>query len=594
MNHVSHGGWTAGSGDQIAGRVKGTWRRFALLLWRAGIPIPLIVVLFLVSKYAVDIGLDKTKYSAAIIAGDVSARTVGLLVTAVLIAWALGSVTTFLSGLADQLISRNLRRMVWRKILHLPLSFFSDTPPREVVSRITTDTETMGRYLMTTVYPFLVSIYTTYAVAARLFEYDPRLTWAVIALVPLLVVLNWVVGKFQFLTQRDVALRRSSLTQRIGEGVSAIPVIKSFGVIRREGQRGDSFIHGLYDATVRQLWIQNGSQGLFRGIGLLQTVVVIGTGVYLMNHGQLTTAQWVAFFMYSVQLSGVISTITGLWSSTKSQQGTIARVSEIVDVPGESQTGEPFTPGSADIRLDDVSFTYRTGAGHERSTALRHISHTFRAGTVTAVLGPSGSGKSSLLAIIDRLYSPDAGQITIGGRPADDFALDSYRAGIGFVGQSGPIISGTIRDNLLLGADRPHPDIEMLDALSIGSSTRDMMSTGLPDGLDTQVGDYGSWLSGGQRRRVLLARAVLQNPRFLLLDEPTAGLDTGAAEDVHRAIRAVSAGRTVILVSHDLRALDIVDEGIVLSRGRITAAGDPGHLRACCAFLQDGADEDER
>lgn len=210
----------------IVPRVRGTWKRFATLLWRSRLPIVSLVVLFVVSKYAVDFGLDQTRYTAQIIAGDVSVEVVLLLLAAVLVGWLLSSLASLLRGVIEQIINRNLRRLVWRHLMRLPLAFFGEAPPREAVSRVTTDTNTLGAFIMKQLYPVIVSLYTTYSVAMRLLEYDARLSIAVVSLVPVLILLAWVLGKFQFFAQRDETVRNANLTQRLAEWVSNIPLIK--------------------------------------------------------------------------------------------------------------------------------------------------------------------------------------------------------------------------------------------------------------------------------------------------------------------------------------------------------------------------------
>lgn len=565
---------------------RGTWRRFAVLLWRARLPIVLIIVLFIVSANAVNIGLDQTKYTAAIIAGDVSVGTVGLLIVAMLLGWLLGSVQGLLTGIIEQIINRNLRRLVWRRVVRLPLSFFHRTPPREAVSRITTDPDAMGQFVMRTVYPFIMSLYTVGAVGMRVFEFDWRLTLVIVGFVPVLVFLSWAVGRFQFFTQRDVTVRNAGLTQRLAEYVANIPLIKAFAVTAREQQHGDAMIGDLYRANVRTGIVSAVSAGLFSTVGLIQTVVLIAAGVFLINQGTLSVPQWVAFFLYAATVTNSISGITGTWERAKAVQGITARVAEIVDAPSESGGTERMPPGDSDIVLDHVSF------GFDGEMILHDLTHTFAQGKLTVVVGPSGSGKSTLLRLLQRLYPPASGEIRVHGRPISDYELGAHRAAFASAGQDAPIVDGTVRENLLLGNDAEFTDDELVTALRLHAG--DDFLANLPEGLDTLTGDYGSKLSGGQRHRICLARALLRRAPFILLDEPTAALDAESEREALDEIRASTRGRTTILVAHTPAAVTIADEVVVIEDGRIAASGRPDAVAAQNEFVREAFQSGDR
>jgi len=558
---------------------RGTWRRFAVLLWRSRLPIVLIVILFVVSKSMVDVGLDQTKYTAQMIAGDVSVEVVMLLVVAMLVSWALGTVSGLLAGIIQQLINRNLRRLVWRSIVRLPASFFQQAPPREAVSRITTDTEDMGRFLMVTVYPMVIAAYSTYAVAARVAQYDLRLSGVIIAFVPLQVLLSWGIGRFEFYTKRDVTVRNASLTQRLAEYVANIPLIKMFAVAQRERQRGNGLIRDLYQARVRTGVVSAVSTSLFSAVGLVQTVLLIAVGVYLINEGAIQTPQWVAFFLYSGTVSTSVGGLITSWTAVKAIQGTTARIAEIVYAKPESSGTAPMPTGGSDIVVEGLSYAY------DGEQVITDLTHTFARNKLTVVVGPSGSGKSTLVRLMLRLHEPTAGQVIVHGRPAPAFELTSYRAAFACVGQDGPIISGTVRENLTLGSDRTFDDDQLIEALCLDGD-RDFLAN-LPDGLDTQAGDYGSKLSGGQRHRIAIARALLRDAPFVVLDEPTAALDSTAEMQALQRIRYATQGRTTILIAHRPAAVAVADEVVVVEDGRVTAAGTPDEVATRSAFIRE-------
>ncbi|WP_448720593.1 ABC transporter ATP-binding protein [Microbacterium natoriense] len=558
---------------------RGTWKRFVVLLWRARLPIVLIIVLFIVSKFSIDVGLDQMQYTGAIIAGDVSVATVALLMAAMLVGWALDSVSGLLAGIIEQLINRNLRRLVWRHVVRLPLAFFRDAPPREMVSRITTDPDSMGRFVMRTLYPLILSLYTIYAVAVRVFEFDARLTLMIVGFVPVLMFLGWAVGRLQYFAQRDVTVRNAGLTQRLAEYVAHIPLIKAFAVTAREQQHGDAMIGDLYRANVRTGIVSAVSYSLFSTVGLMQTAGLIAVGVFLIGRGELSVPEWVAFFLYAGTVANNISSLTGAWEQAKSVQGTTARVAEIVYARGESGGTTPMPRGDGDIEFDALTF------GFDGQPVLQDVTVTFPQSKLTVVVGPSGSGKSTLLRLLQRMHTPSSGRIRLHGRPVSEYELAGYRSAFASAGQDAPIVDGTVRENLLLGDDQVRTDQELEAALRLHAD--DAFLANLPEGLDSQTGDYGSKLSGGQRHRLCLARVLLRDAPFILLDEPTAALDADAERDALDEIRAATQGRTSILVAHTPAALAIADHVIVVENGRITASGAPESVASDSEFLRE-------
>lgn len=321
------------------------------------------------------------------------------------------------------------------------------------------------------------------------------------------------------------------------------------------------------------------SRTLRTTVGLLQTLIVIAVGVRLLDTGDLSTEGWTAFFLYSASVAGISASFTGLWEAMKGVQGTTARVGDIVDAEPERGGSRQLPPGTSDIVVKDVSFTYHGTA------VLPNVSVRFKKGTVTALVGPSGSGKSTLLTLLQRLYEPTTGEICVHDAPLAEYPLDELRTAVRAVSQRGFLVSGTIRDNVLLGVSREVEDDEVLDALCVGGD-RSFLAN-LPAGLDTEVGAYGDKLSGGQRHRVALARALLLDTPFLLLDEPTAALDGLANLVVLQDVRRRSQGRTVIITAHTPAALEVADSVVVLEQGRVTAQGSVDEVYAESGFVRD-------
>ena len=285
------------------------------------------------------------------------------------------------------------------------------------------------------------------------------------------------------------------------------------------------------------------------------------------------------FFLYSITVGGVVTSLTGAWSETKTIQGTTARIAEVIDGESEQGGSRHVPSGPFDIVFDDVSFS------HGDTAVLRNVSHTFARGSCTVLVGPNGSGKSTMLALIQRLYEPTAGSISIEGSPIAEYRLADYRASMSSAPQDVPIVSGTVRTNLLIGLADEYEDRELESALALGCGTAFLEN--MPQGLDTPVGEFGVALSGGQRQRIAMARALLRKSATVLLDEPTAAMDSTTTRSVLRALRESTAGRTVILVAHTPLTVDIADQVVVLENGIITGSGTPETVASHHSFFRE-------
>ena len=244
----------------------------------------------------------------------------------------------------------------------------------------------------------------------------------------------------------------------------------------------------------------------------------------------------------------------------------LVQIAEIMSSRSEAAEREKaFIQPDADIVFDDISFRY------EEQEVLKHVSFTIPKGRVTAIVGPSGAGKTTLLSLLERLYTPDGGEIRFGSTPVERIHLDQWRGATGYIQQASPLLSGTIRDNIAYGLNRPATEDEVVKAARMANAYDFIMK--LPDGFDTQVGAMGGKLSGGQRQRIAIARMIIKNPDYLLLDEATSALDAENETEVQAALTAMMAGRTAVVVAHNLRTVVNADQIIVMNQGRVQAVG---------------------
>ena len=238
----------------------------------------------------------------------------------------------------------------------------------------------------------------------------------------------------------------------------------------------------------------------------------------------------------------------------------------IMKLPDENmQSKMSFALADEDIHFRNVSF------GYQGNSVLDDVSFTIPKGKVTAIVGVSGAGKTTVLNMLERFYEPTEGEILFGNTPVSDIHLNEWRDAFGYIQQNSPLLSCSIRENICYGLDRPVSEQELIEAVKQANAYDFIME--LPNGFDTEVGELGGKLSGGERQRIAIARTLIKNPDYLLLDEATSNLDAKNTADVQTAIRSVVKGRTAIIVSHNMKEIRNADNIIVLNKGKVSSSG---------------------
>jgi ATP-binding cassette subfamily B protein AbcA/BmrA len=315
-------------------------------------------------------------------------------------------------------------------------------------------------------------------------------------------------------------------------------------------------------------------------------VTIVGYGGARVSSGDLSAGDLVAFILYLVQIVMPVGQITQFFAQLQKARGATERIVETLQ-EAEETFDRGRTPTDADlakaIRFSGVTFAYQPDA-----PVLSGVDLEIAPGRVTAIVGPSGGGKTTLFALLERFYAPTGGVIRLGEEPLDNFSLQGWRSRIGYVSQESPVVDGTIRHNIAYGIDRPISDEELRAAAKMAYA--DEFVESLEHGYDTEVGERGVRLSGGQRQRIGIARALLRNPSVLMLDEATSSLDSLSEKYVQLALDGLMKNRTTVVIAHRLSTVLRADRIVFLERGVVTGVGRHEELLRTHALYREFAE----
>ena len=556
------------------------WRPFFVLLKDARLPWLFIIFKLLVSMGISQLSLLFPDMTARILAGELEVSVIALMLALMFLQYAAMGVSVIVGRIAGAKITLGFRKFMLRKILHLPVPFYDNNMADQLISRTTEDTQKLSTYLGDDVPELPSQLYLFFGTLVILFSYDWRLVAMSLVMIPVILGLSFVSGRMGFKWNHRIQSRLAELTGYLAEVLANIPLVKVFVQEVKEDEKGQENINELYKTKVKYQFITSGLTVAGDLQGILSTVVAVVGGAWLVSHEYITLETWIAYYLYTGNLSRSITNMQVFWERTKIAQGSARRMSEIALEQDEAAGGslELGREKAGDVRFEKVSFSYGD------NQVLRDLSFTIPANKTTAFVGRSGAGKSTVFGLLERFYTPESGQITLGGRDVKDFSLKSWRQAIGYVPQDTQLLSGTIRSNLVYGLERTVTEAEIVEAAKAANAYDFIME--LDNGFDTETGERGSKLSGGQRQRIAIARALLRDPKILLLDEITSSLDAEATAAVEEALERLKAGRTTVMIAHDLSAVQDADQIIVLDDRTVEAAGTHEELKQASPVYQ--------
>nr|HET6903706.1 ABC transporter ATP-binding protein [Ktedonobacteraceae bacterium] len=471
------------------------------------------------------------------------------------------------SFISERLVA-NLRKQVFGHLQSLALTFFNTRRTGEIMSRVTTDVVVVQTGLTTNVLTLLQELVMLVGSFAIIVVIDWRLTLLIMLLVPLVVLLATGFGRrFRWLS-RNVQEELGIVNTILEETLSAMRVVKSFAREPFETQRFNAGVDEAFRIAMKRTKIR-AIFGPFMGlISFVAISIVIWYGGTEVLAGHLSPGQLISFVIYMVLIAGPVVSLSNLYTQTQEALGAAERIFELLDTAPErpdAPDAVPLPSLEGQIVFDHVSFSYNKDA-----VVLRDLSMAVQAGQMVALVGPSGAGKTTITGLIPRLFEPTSGHIFIDGYDLQDVQIRSLREQIAIVPQEPALFGGTIHENIAYGRlDATREEIE--EAASAANAAEFIAR--LPQGYGSTVGERGVQLSAGQRQRIAIARAILRNPRILILDEATASLDNESEALVQDALNRLMRGRTTLIIAHRLTTIENADHILVLNHGTIVEEG---------------------
>ncbi|CAM5522396.1 putative ABC transporter ATP-binding protein [Streptomyces spiroverticillatus] len=517
------------------------------------------------------------KYAVEAYGGGAAAQAKGplLALLAVVVAGALlAALGRYLLARTGEAVVLRARRSLVTRLLRLKVAAVDRLTPGDLLSRATSDTTLLHTVLSRSVVEAASGALTLIGTIVLMAVVDAFLL-SVTALVLLLsaAVLALLMPRIQRaqLQAQEAVGEMGSLLDR---ALQAFRTVKASGIEDREAAAIGGAARTAHDRGITVArWTSASEVAMFLATQLA-FLAVLGVGGARVVSGAMEVSALVAFLLYVFGLLAPLSQLTEGWTGLNTGLAAVRRIDEIESLPGETHTyatKPERQPAPLGIEFKDVAFAY----ADTRAPAHHGITFTAPPGGLTALVGPSGAGKTTVFALLERFYDHDAGTLTVGGRDIRDWPLAELRAALAYVEQDAPVLAGTLRDNLLLAA----PDASTVELAHALTRTRltDLVDR-LPEGLDTQVGHRGTTLSGGERQRIALARALLRKPAILLLDEVTSQLDAVNEERLREVILELAADTTVLVIAHRLSTVVRADRIVVMEAGRVRAVGTHAEL----------------
>lgn len=477
-------------------------------------------------------------------------------------------------GFFGENVVYKLRGKLWQKLLVLPVNYYDETKSGEITSRLVNDSTQVKDLLANSLPNMATSLLQLVGAFILMLVMDWKMTIMMFIAVPLVILAILPVAN----KSRKIAhARQDALADFNGsasEILSEVRLVKSSNAEAVERQSGHNRISKLYQIGLKEAIYDSVAGPLMTMVMMGMVVAMLAYGASRVAQGTMDMGTLFSFLMYLVQMVGPFATLGQFLSATAKASGSTERIQELLGTSEENQVdGHPVDAQGQTLSMNKVDFAYEDG-----KSVLNKVSFEAKPNSIVAFAGPSGGGKSTIFSLLERFYQPTGGTIKIGNQNLESVNLTDWREQIGLVSQDAAIMAGTIRYNLTYGLSGQYSDEQLWHVLEMAYAKEFVEA--MPDGLDTQVGERGVKVSGGQRQRLAIARAFLRDPKILMLDEATASLDSESEMMVQKALEKLMHNRTTLVIAHRLSTIVDADQIYFIEKGHVSGHGTHKQLVA--------------
>lgn len=497
-----------------------------------------------------------------------------VMLIAVIIQMLISSVSLYIMSYIGHNIVKKVRETIWEKLLRFPVHYYDKNSSGEIISRMVNDTSQINHFVSSEMVSLVKNSISIVGSIILLIMIDWQITLVIFSAVLLTVFVIAPLGEKEYKISKDVQYETAKLQGHLGRVLADIRLVKYSIAERVELSQGNQRIKTLFNNGLKEAKLMAIIEPFSSSLFMLILIVIFGIGAFKVSKGSLSSGAYVSILYYLFNLMSPCVQMTTIYAEYNKFKGACEAIGDLLMEEEEpqiivTQALNENTDQSI-IKFNRVSFEYLQG-----NTILHDVSFEAHMGERVAIVGPSGTGKTTIFSLIERFYTPQKGTIFYQGKDINSIPLNFWRSKIAYVSQESPIMKGTILDNLVYGLEEYN--IEIIQKSVQDVELQDFIDS-LPEKMDTDVGERGVKLSGGQRQRIAIARAMIRNPEILLLDEATAHLDGISEAQVQTALNKLMVGRTTLIIAHRLSTVKNAESLIVLEDGRVTGIGSHAAL----------------
>lgn len=484
--------------------------------------------------------------------------------------------SSYLFGYIGETCIYQLRSYMWDHILKLPYSFFGKNKTGNLMSRLTDDVGILSSFLSEKVPQFVPAVLTLIGSVFLLFYLDWRLTLVSLIIIPLLFIIIFPLGAKISSISEKTQIESANYSAILENIISEIMMIKVYGGEKSSSEYGSRQLKKIFEYGIQETRIMSMISPLITLTALFGTIMLMLYGGMRVTSGHITAGTLMSMIFVIFQTIPIIINIGDFFSSYKNSEGATKRLYAIYSTESEKasdkiQSISQTTPGQCDLSVENLSFSY-----DNKQPVLKSLDLTFKHGEITAIVGESGAGKTTLFQLLTRLYGNSDGKVRYGGIDIEEFDIDDWRKKIGYIIQDNPVLNRTIKENICYGLEAA-ATAEDLHKAADSAGIHNFIKA-LPNGYDTLIGERGANLSGGQRQRISIARALMRNPDILLLDEATSNLDSHSERHLQSSIENLKNDKVVIIIAHRLSTIRKADKIVLLQEGKVLDTGTHDQL----------------